>query len=548
MTVQIRSRRGFSIMEVAVTSSIMLALALGMGAAVAVASRGLPSEGNPVRARVEGAATLASMAAEIGTALHVKSPGVQSIEFTVADRNGDGVPERIKYHWDALDTRALLRTYNGGAPTPVAHDVKSIQFQYGLVTVQETYPGPPPIWPEEVLFSHNTSSSLSEQDIKSDVMMSQYFVPAMPADALSWSVTRVQFVARRKNSKSYTLRAQLRTADVFGLPTATILEEALIPQLSLSDSAMWFEQSYKTVTGRTPGSGLCFYLTTTDPDAGKITYRSGGVSMSGSGLVIKNPGSLLPATDLKKDQALLINVYGKVERNVVVPDKTLTRYFFKSVRILLRTGDDSKDTVIETMFSNGPEAMSTRYITDFTSNPTTLDYNGDGFGDFKEIAGALAVSDYGGAVLTPSCPIELSVANNFVKTTNVEVPMRDATTGGGGAGFWMEADRSGSTYAAFEAVIAAQSDGTQSLVVSMKTAPGTMKPLVTMSVPPGQFASVRYIIDPTGDSIAVQVNGAHMGTFNYVRVTDTDKLGVRLYRVSSDTGAQFRSFDLALAN
>lgn len=548
MTGQNRSRRGFSIMEVAVTSSIMLAMALGMGAAVAVASRGIPSEESPVRARVEGAATLASMAAEIGAALHIKSPGLQSIEFTVADRDGDGVPEQIKYHWDVLDTMALLRTYNGGTPTPVAHDVKSLQFQYSLATVQETYPGPPPIWPEEILFSHNASSSLSEVDIKSDQMMSQYFVPAMPSDALSWSVTRVQFVARRQNSNAYTLKAQVRTADAFGLPTATVIEEALIPQLSLPSSATWVEQAYSNITGLKPGSGLCFYLTTTDPDAAMITYRSGGVSMSGSGLVIKKPTDLSLPTDLQTDKAMQINVYGKIERDVVVPDKTLTRYFFKSMRIVLRMGDDSKDTVIETMFANGPEAMSTRYITDFTSDPTTLDFNADGAGDFKAVGGLLAITDFGSGVLSPSVPVELNAANDFVKTTTVEVSMRDATSGGGGGGFWMEADRAGSTYAAFEAVIATQADGTQSLIVSMKTDPSTMTALVKTQIPSGQYASVRYIIDPSVDSIAVEVNGVQMGTFNYVRVTDTNKLGVRLYRVGGDSGAEFRSFDLAVAN
>jgi len=173
---------------------------------------------------------------------------------------------------------------------------------------------------ETELMRYESSTNLSESDVKHDKWVGQYFKPTLPAGATSWRVTRVRFRALADNAPLDELtKVQLRTPDAGNLPSATVLEEVLMDESDLTGSFEWREFTFTNVSGLSPSQGLCLVLETDSPGGScKIEYDDNGVSMPDAGLLKDGPS----AWKLVDDKAMQFYVYGKVtegESGDIVP-------------------------------------------------------------------------------------------------------------------------------------------------------------------------------------------------------------------------------------
>jgi hypothetical protein len=132
-------RRAFTIAEMAVSLLVLSILLVAMGGAITVAARSLPNPGSPVAADLSLSNGLDRMAGELRYAKAVSSSGATFVQFTVADRDSDGLDETIRYDW-AGNGQPLMRTYNGGHAAAVSDALKafSIAFQTTRVTTTQT--------------------------------------------------------------------------------------------------------------------------------------------------------------------------------------------------------------------------------------------------------------------------------------------------------------------------------------------------------------------------------------------------------------------------
>ena len=78
---------------------------------------------------------------ELRYALSISERTATSLEFTVADRNGDNLQEVIRYVWNGSAGDPLTRRYNGGALIRVAESIQNFLFDYQTMTYQK--PSPP---------------------------------------------------------------------------------------------------------------------------------------------------------------------------------------------------------------------------------------------------------------------------------------------------------------------------------------------------------------------------------------------------------------------
>jgi len=170
------------------------------------------------------------------------------------------------------------------------------------------------------------------------------------------------------------------------------------------------------------------------------------------------------------------------------------------------------------------------WFTDFSSDPTALDVNGDTVADWmlRDTSAFPTSQLVGGVWQTPSAsqPLDSQPKQTFTTRTRVHVRMRSITTSGArGAVFWINVGYDGSgTFAPLFFDAKLQGDGTQSLLMMRKTSGGVEQMFGSVTGLATDFVDVDLDIDPAtlGVSyVAAGVSGST--TLNRVTSNATDE-------------------------
>jgi hypothetical protein len=212
------------------------------------------------------------------TRLSVGTAKQGTISWVITDDDGDLVNGDIN-----LRLKGIGRV--GGA------------VQASSVQIQASASGP------DVLRSWTTSNS--SDDLRSDRWWCQYFKPILPSDANGWWITRVDFWARRDNSR--TFRVRLYRPNAISAPSGALVGEAIVDSGGLSTLWGWKSITFDNPKVLDAGEGMCVTLETT---AGSppldIAYSSSGVSEANTALIRGNPSWYSYETN----RALQYRVYG----------------------------------------------------------------------------------------------------------------------------------------------------------------------------------------------------------------------------------------------
>ncbi len=127
-------RRGLTLIELVTGLSITTILLLGTLSAITLATRAMPNPDDAVATALNTAAALDMLAADLPYATVWTEAGEKAVTFEVADRNGDHVPETIRYAWSGTPGDPLIRTYNG-QPVSIVDRVQefTLRFENDLV-------------------------------------------------------------------------------------------------------------------------------------------------------------------------------------------------------------------------------------------------------------------------------------------------------------------------------------------------------------------------------------------------------------------------------
>ena len=190
-------RRGFTLAELLASMTVMGILMLGLGSAIVIASKAVPGAERDSTKLIQESRFAQQISIELKEAVHITERTEQAITFTVADRDDDGSPEHIRYAWSGTAGDPLTRQYNGGSEANVLENTHVFALAYDVKSVTERYPGPP-ITSSEMILTQNASLGDSDFVIQEQDWIGQYFDPDtfLPAEAVSWSITKVEFVAR----------------------------------------------------------------------------------------------------------------------------------------------------------------------------------------------------------------------------------------------------------------------------------------------------------------------------------------------------------------
>jgi prepilin-type N-terminal cleavage/methylation domain-containing protein len=333
-------QRGFTLIEMVVTVAILSVIMLGMGSAMIIATRALPEAENPAAAAIAAGSAAERLATELQYAVSINDSNATAIEFTVADRDDDDVAETIRYEWSGTPGDPLTRQYNGATAYEVLADVSQFELSYDLKTASVETQSPTES-AETSLSSYSVGTDLGDYDVTSTGWYAQYFLPSLPADAISWRVTRVQFRACKSGGSTGESRVQLQSAAT-GLPSGTVLEEKTFLESTLTSSYTAREFCFSTVTDLSPDEGLCLvFKWIADSTACTIEGQTSGAAPADGYLLTSADGG--GSWSLQSGQSLLYAVYGTV--TTPGEPQVETTHYLGGANLTLQAGSDNQTTV-----------------------------------------------------------------------------------------------------------------------------------------------------------------------------------------------------------
>jgi prepilin-type N-terminal cleavage/methylation domain-containing protein len=332
---------GFTLVELVVAVAVMAVIMVGMGSAMLIAGRALPQAQSATSSTITAAEAAEQMTAELQYATAINQRSATMIEFTVSDRNGDEVPETIRYEWSGTAGAPLTRRYNAGATAEALSNVREFSLSYRLETISTEIPQRNEST-ETILQQYQSVQSLGGYPIKDLEWYGQYFRPALPANAVSWKVTRVAISARTDGTSVGEARVQLQLPTSGKCPSGVVLEEKTLLESSLLDSFQAREFAFSNASGLSPQQGLCLVVRwIADSIACQVWGQTRSVTETDF-ILLKSTNRGATWSSLS-GQSLLYTIYGTV--TATGTPQIQNTYYLKAIDIRLRTGDDSQSAV-----------------------------------------------------------------------------------------------------------------------------------------------------------------------------------------------------------
>lgn len=156
--------RGQTLIELVMAMSAVSVLLAGLGSAVIVSAKALRPESLSTYKQAAVTGVEQELIADFRLATSFAERTDKAATFTVPDRDGDGIPETLRYAWSGLAGDPLTFSLNGGTAQTIASDIRSFSLSY----ITQSIPGA--MLPAEqdgsrILLLVNDSDSLSVAEV-----------------------------------------------------------------------------------------------------------------------------------------------------------------------------------------------------------------------------------------------------------------------------------------------------------------------------------------------------------------------------------------------
>lgn len=280
----------FTLVELVVGIVSAAILMTGIASAIMIASRALPAPNKPAEALMNAYQAVEQFVSDAACAVSVSSRTATGVEFLVPDRDGDGSDDAIRWSWSGTSGQPLIRSYNAKAPVTILEQTHQFQLNYVIRSETEQ---PPPTENESavvLLSSHETGLVNLGYSITDARWVGQYFTPSLPGGVTSWKVTQVSIRAQSNGATNGVTAVQLRTASS-GLPTQSVLGQALMYENLLTPSYAWRDFPISGVSNLQPGIGLCLTLVLNTSDTYLADVQYGTLGGGGGRFYTSTAGS-----------------------------------------------------------------------------------------------------------------------------------------------------------------------------------------------------------------------------------------------------------------
>jgi hypothetical protein len=531
---------GHTLMELAVAMTASVVLLGGLGSVMFIARQAAYTP-SAAMSRIDAADIVNQIADDLRYATLVIQQTPQILEFVVADRNGDGTAEKIRYDWSGTLGAPLRKTVGGNASVDVLDSVNSfsvaLQQESKVASFTSTTDSA-----ELLLYLTGVPSGSTYRNITALSHMGHWInpssFPSVPANALYWNLTRAEVYGA--NNGTATLLVQVRpTGDPYDTPTSSALG-----QTSVSGSAIPASAGLISTTFATPVRELSLtrlydvvWCQSGSGSAAKLAY----VSTGWAGVVESDDGGTswqyVPA------RQMCCRFYG----TYTTPGTTynVTRNYVSHVTLALQAGNQSHSRIDASIpLHNLPELVSNHWRADFDRNPTTDNTNGDSVADFAAANGTFDPATLINGIWYASGSLETRPLSDFTTTTVVEARCRNTSVSGLGAVTQINADRQSGQYAPLIVYVKLQSDGTQTLTLFGRTSDSDYKQLFTRGRLPADFIRFRLTVLPQSNVVNLTIQDEDQGTITYPTYAPTSTTDRCVMLYGSTSTAEFDYLDV----
>lgn len=331
-----KTRGAFTLVELVLAMAGTSLLLLGITSAIVVASRSAFDPEQPQTALARSRSVAQLIAQDLAQATSIVEGTATAVEFTVADRDDDGLEETLRYEWSGLAGDGIFRSFNGDSAL-LAPDIASLTFTYNTTTENATVVGSAAEGAEQLLYAFE-DASLSNVPISTTSWLAMTIAPTLPSDATAWSVTRLSFEAKQDAAATGTLLIKVRSS-------LSVLTSVLGPTITVNESDLpaaygWTTVPVSGVAGLSPSSSvsISFEAVSLLANSARMKYCD---ACEAHAVAYRSASSSAGTTwTTYVDGALNLRVYGKITR----PARTstaLTRLVSAGVSIV--SYDTSRD-------------------------------------------------------------------------------------------------------------------------------------------------------------------------------------------------------------
>ncbi len=326
-----RSRqRAFTLIEVVLASAITAILLLAVQSVIILAAHAVPGSQSKLTTLTGAVETLAELDADLAFATNITSRSATAITFQVADRTGNGTPETITWSWDGTLGGTLYRTFNSNPAVAMASNVQAFSLTYD--TRMTLGPSSPSTSAETLLASNTLVTGVgapptNSLSIDKQHFWGEYISPALPSNAASWSITRVQLMMSG-NGGAGSPTLQLQQTNSTNIPNGTILDQAPINFASIPATFSYTQFTFTKATNLPPASGIAILINNAAGSnaAGAVESQNTSPGVVANILNTVNTGSSWTQTPTNAN--LLYYVYG----TITSPGTPPTLYSLTGVR------------------------------------------------------------------------------------------------------------------------------------------------------------------------------------------------------------------------
>ncbi len=302
-----------------VVMSVVLAVT---GSLIVISSKAAAKGLAPMDAATRTSAALRLVLDEARYAISINEASATVLEFTVADRNSDGVVETIRYAWGGKAGDCLMRQYNGGTAAAVTDVLTAFALTYhASFTTQATTVDSSSTTGETLLASFTgwtgITPTVRETGITSSIWTSQFFkldkvtIPATSPVTL----TRVRFMARSPGGAT-TVSADIRlpaSAAAADPGTTVVGSTTTVASTTFGTTQAWQSLNLTGVTFASPPDGLCLVVRGSATNAAYVRSYNSTSAPSDTPVLLStaNSGSSWTPTAATRNQNdMPFEVYG----------------------------------------------------------------------------------------------------------------------------------------------------------------------------------------------------------------------------------------------
>ena len=314
------SRHGLSMLELMVALPTATVLIGAMSTCVTIMMRAKSQDDTLFRGSYDLSNAATQIASDIESAVSHVSSSTTHIEFVVPDRDGDRLPEQIRYEWggaSGTNANKILWKYNQNPLVVLFDEVGAFSLQTSN-TLATTLSLTPNHFRSEVAVLKSSdafpSGVFREQVINSTTSIGQYFIPDIPSSGSRWDLGSIGLmVSAADTNKDGVLCVRVTRADTTTrLPIAPILAEVELAESRLGESYQWLEIPIAPISWQTPRTPLCITLTYAGGtgDVARVQFIENGFGMPSNANLISSRNGGTSWTASGNTQDLRFYAYG----------------------------------------------------------------------------------------------------------------------------------------------------------------------------------------------------------------------------------------------